>query len=72
MLLSNYAGPGTKIVDQIKKNIKPVDNVDSISQIHDVAYYYSKNKNEIRKADRNFVHQALNNISQDLSFSHPL
>ena len=35
---ANYAGPGTNIIEKTKKNIKPINEIDKISQAHDLRY----------------------------------
>ena len=71
---SNFLGPGTSIVERLRRGDKPVDGADAVAQQHDIAYHNikeAKNNNSItkqqandmvREADNKFI-EGINNIS---------
>lgn len=58
-----YAGPGTHIVANIKNKVKPINNLDRASLIHDIEY--SKSTNDIR-ADLNMVKNIIKKDPTDI------
>jgi len=49
--VANYAGPGTNLVERLKRGDPPRTEVDKISQAHDIRYFQAKNVEDVRKAD---------------------
>lgn len=54
---ANYSGPGTDIITRLKKNIKPINDIDKTAQAHDIRYSLSKNTNDIKNADNKMVNK---------------
>ena len=65
---SNFAGPGTNVVDRIKRGDKGVTIADKISNAHDIDYDKSKNMDDIRAADL----KMMNNLTKTMSWKAPV
>lgn len=51
----NYSGPFTHLEERLARGDKPVDELDSISMKHDIAYSKAKIPADIEKADKIFT-----------------
>jgi len=47
----NYAGPGTRIAENIRNNVEPFNAVDAIARQHDIDYVSANTEQDIREAD---------------------
>lgn len=52
---ANYAGPGTHIVERIKRNDPPRVPTDKVGQAHDIRYALAETDADVRNADVKFV-----------------
>lgn len=55
---ANFAGPGTRVNQRVKRGDVGVDGprgIDSISKTHDIDYVNARKESDIRKADRKMV-----------------
>src|SRR5215831_18681529 len=52
---SNYLGPGTKFIERINREDKPVDRIDEAAMHHDLSYHIHKNKEKRHEADRKLL-----------------
>ena len=68
---ANYIGPGTKLIERLKNNDKPIVLSDKVAQAHDVRYTLSKNINDIKKADDIMVNKLkyLRKNKMDINFN---
>jgi hypothetical protein len=48
-------GPNTDIAGRLRDGIEPLTMSDKVSQAHDIRYALSKNRKDIRKADKKMV-----------------
>ena len=55
LFFHNFSGPGTHIQERLARGDKPVDKVDAISMIHDIAYMNAKTVHDIDDADTKFI-----------------
>jgi len=51
----NYTGPGTHVVERLKRGDKPVSATDMVSQAHDLRYSIAETKEDVRRADEIMV-----------------
>jgi len=51
----NFCGPKTHLEERLARGDKPVNKLDSICKTHDIAYSNAKTKQDIRKADKEFI-----------------
>ena len=56
-LTYNYCGPGTNLAARLERGDPGLDNdgLDLVCKTHDIEYGDSKNWNDVRKADKNFI-----------------
>ena len=62
----NFLGPGTHVVDNIKKNKKPINLSDKTSKAHDLRYSFARSPTDVRIADLKMVNK-LNELSRNKS-----
>jgi len=55
----NYAGPGTHTISNILEGKDPVDYVDSLAQMHDLAYLRAKTPSDLSNADSVMINSLL-------------
>lgn len=53
--IANYMGPGTHVVERIKRGDPPRTYTDKIAQAHDIRYGLAKSQEEVAAADRKFI-----------------
>lgn len=53
--IANYMGPGTHVVERIKRGDPPRTYTDKIAQAHDIRYGLAKSQDEVSAADRKFI-----------------
>ena len=51
----SYTGPGTNIVERVRRGDKPVDATDAAARAHDLAYAAAEDMADIRRADEAFI-----------------
>jgi hypothetical protein len=51
----NFAGPGTHVLERIKRGDQGVNFTDSVAKGHDLRYMLAKNQGDIRSADFKFI-----------------
>ena len=61
---ANYMGPGTNLIERLKRGDPPRTEVDKASMAHDIRYSLARNTDDIRKAD-NIMMSAVDRISRD-------
>lgn len=61
---ANFAGPGTNLVERLRRGDKPINEVDRIAKAHDLRYGLATNYDQVRDAD-NVMINALKNTKQD-------
>jgi hypothetical protein len=49
--VGNYIGPGTHLVERLKRGDPPRTEVDKVAQAHDIRYFQAKNSADVRRAD---------------------
>jgi hypothetical protein len=52
---ANYAGPGTRILERIKRNDPPRVLTDKVAQAHDIRYALADDTGDIRRADLQMI-----------------
>ena len=52
---ANYTGPGTRIVERLKRGDPPRVLSDKVSQAHDIRYGLAKNEDDVRIADQKML-----------------
>ena len=65
---SNYAGPGTRIVERLKRNDPPRSLTDKTAKMHDIQYGLATDVKGIRAADKRMV-KNMERIQRDKSDS---
>lgn len=53
--IANYMGPGTHVVERIKRGDPPRTYADKIAQAHDIRYGLAKTQAEVAAADKKFI-----------------
>ena len=61
---AQYMGPGTHVVERVKKGEKGLTAVDTESKWHDIAYGLAKNQADIGAADRHMLSK-INEFARD-------
>ena len=61
---AQYMGPGTRVVERVKKGEKGLTAVDTESKWHDIAYGLAKNQADISAADRHMLSK-INEFARD-------
>jgi len=61
---AQYMGPGTKVVERVKRGDKGLTPVDTESKWHDIAYGLAKNQADIAAADRHMLSK-INEFARD-------
>jgi len=51
----NYIGPGTNLVERLKKGDEPVSNTDRVAQAHDIRYSLASDFDGVRQADLKMI-----------------
>lgn len=54
---ANYMGPGTHLIERLKRGDVPRTEVDKVSQAHDIRYGLGKNFDDVRKADMRMINK---------------
>ena len=54
---ANYAGPGTRIVDRVRRNDPPRVPTDEVAQAHDLRYSLATTDDDVRQADIKMVNK---------------
>ena len=62
--VANYMGPGTSILERIKRGDPPRTEVDKVAMAHDIRYSLAKTQSDIRKAD-NIMINKIDQISRN-------
>jgi len=62
--VGNYIGPGTHLVERLKRGDPPRTEVDKVAQAHDIRYFQAKDVGDIRKAD-NIMMNKVNEIQRN-------
>lgn len=52
---ANYTGPGTRIIERLKRGDPPRVLSDKVSQAHDIRYGLAENEDDVRSADKKFL-----------------
>jgi hypothetical protein len=52
---ASYLGPGTQIAANIRNNLQPISEVDTVSQAHDLRYAFANNTEDVRLADLKMI-----------------
>lgn len=60
----SYIGPGTEIMDRIRKGVKPVSKSDKVAQAHDLRYLAAKTPADVRAADLRMI-EKLNSLQAE-------
>jgi hypothetical protein len=55
--VGNYIGPGTHLVERLKRGDPPRTEVDKVAQAHDIRYFQAKDLGDIRKADNIMINK---------------
>lgn len=63
----NYTGPGTNLLLNMEKNLKPTNKIDAAALEHDMAYHQNKNLEERHKADEELLDKAMDVIKNNES-----
>ena len=50
--LHNFSGPGTHLRERLARGDKPVNDVDAVSEGHDMAYQFARTPQQVREADQ--------------------
>ena len=58
----NYLGPGTRLAEKLKYNVKPINQLDAAALDHDKAYASTKDGKERAKADKILENKAWNRV----------
>ena len=53
--IANYVGPGTRIIERLKRNDPPRTPVDAVAMAHDIRYTLAKNVDDIKRADEKMI-----------------
>jgi hypothetical protein len=61
---ASYMGPGTRISDNIRNNLEPISEVDTVAQAHDLRYAFANNTDDVRSADIKMI-QKVKQIKKD-------
>ena len=59
--IANYMGPGTNIIERIKRNDPPRTPVDAVAMAHDLRYTLAENVQDLRSADTKMI-QEIDNV----------
>jgi len=52
---ANYSGPGTDVVNKLKRGVKGVNMVDNVAKLHDINYSLAQSLKDIKTADERMV-----------------
>lgn len=55
MRLANFAGPGTKIIERLKRGDQPISPVDQTAEAHDIRYTLARTSRDVRAADQKLL-----------------
>lgn len=62
--VANYMGPGTNLIERLKRGDPPRTEVDKVCMAHDIRYSLAKNQSDIRNAD-NIMINKIDEISRN-------
>lgn len=55
--VGNYIGPGTALIERLKRGDPPRTEVDKVAQLHDIRYGLAKTQEDVRKADNIMINK---------------
>lgn len=55
--LANFAGPGTKIIERLKRGDQPISPVDEAAEAHDIRYTLARTAKDVRDADQKLINR---------------
>ena len=66
---ANYMGPGTHLVERLKRGDPPRTYTDKVSQAHDIRYSLASSQDDVAKADRKMIETLQKGKGKDSAFN---